>query len=341
MYREGELLWSACAGRVRLPAQGDPGAGSEAEHVAWDDRFVIASVTKLVVSCVALSLAERGELDLDQAIERWLPELPNADRITIRMLLSHGSGLREYFKDSWIREQMKDNPLQHWSRIEVIDAIARLGAEAQPGERFAYRNSNYLAVGEILELSTGKTIGQLVEEYVSLPLDLETLSFTEEHPGAGSRAQPYVWRPRRLADPLQRTGGRIPSDAMGEVWTDGGIAASAEDLAALTDALFGGRLLQASSVEEMSTLPGYGESTFIRLLRVALPRTADIGYGLGMTIEERGDRRLLGHNGMYLGWSAVTTFDTRSRLTVTVLTNLLGVPVPAERLEKKLRASLA
>ena len=257
------------------------------------------------------------------------------------MLLGHGSGLSEYFEDDWVRRQLKDYPLRVWDRREIIDAIARLGPEAEPGGNFAYRNTNYLVMGEILELSTGKSIGDLVEEGICRPLGLSTLSFTEEHPGGGRLAAPYVWSPIRNFDPLKYSGGRIPGDAIGEVWTDGGIAASAEDLAMLTEALFGGRLLRTETVEEMTAPPGYDETFLPRMLRLVVPGTIESSYGLGVTVERQGDSSMLGHDGMYLGWSSTTTFDTGSRVTVTVLTNLSGMTVPAQRLEKRLRAVLA
>lgn len=343
--REGEVLWSACAGRLSLASRG--AATDEAQHVRPEDRFVIASITKLVVACVVLSLVERGELVIDETIEQWLPGLPNADRITLRMLLSHGSGLSEYFKDEWVRRQIKDNPLRTWCRREIMDAVARLGPEAEPGERFAYRNTNYLVIGEILELSTGKRIGELIEDHVCRPLGLGTLSFTKESPGGGRLAAPYIWQPIRYFNPLDSlkpTGGHIPSDAIGEVWTDGGIASSAEDLAALTEALFNGRLLRAQTVEEMSTPPGYGETFLARVLRLALAGSVESAYGLGVAIEQQRysrDSLLVGHDGTYLGWSSTTTYETRSRVTVTVLTNLAGINMPARRLERKLRAALA
>ncbi len=338
--RDGETLWSACAGRLKLVARRGNEAADDTQYIRRSDRFVIASITKLVIACVAMSLVERGELNLDETIDQWLPQLPNADRITLRMLLSHGSGLSEYFKDDWVRRQLKDNPFRIWRRREIVDAIARLGPEAEPG-RFAYGNTNYLVMGEILELSTGKSIGDLVEEHICRPLGLSTLSFTEEHPGGGRLAAPYVWFPICNSDPLRHTGGRIPSDAIGEVWTDGGMAASAEDLATLTEALFSGRLLRARTVEEISTPPGYGETVFAPILRWVLTGAVESAYGLGVVIEQQRDSRTLGHDGMYLGWSSATTFDTRSRVTITVLTNLAGMTVPAQRLEKKLRAALA
>ena len=124
----------------------------------------------------------------------------------------------------------------------------------------------------------------------------------------------------------------MPSDAVGEVWTDGGIAASAEDVATLTDALFTGELLRPETVETMSHAPAaFGSETGIvfRMLRKISPGAAESSYGLGVASEKRGQVWALGHNGMYLGWSAITSFDTRTRVTITVLTNLLGLPVPA------------
>lgn len=342
--RDGELLWSACFGCLKLSTRSADGNVEDAQHVSYKDRFVIASITKLVVACVVMFLVERGELKLDETIDRWLPKLPNADRITLRMLLSHGSGLREYGDDDLVQKQFEDNPFRAWNRQEIMDAIARLGPRAEPGERFTYTNSNYLIVGEILELSTNKSIESLIQDYISRPLGLDTLSFSENQPGAGRLAAPYDWLPLRFRNPydsLAYTGERMPSDAWGEVWTDGGIAASAEDLAVFTEALFSGNMLSYRSVEEMCTPPGYSETSIVRVLQQALARTAEDAYGLGVTIEQHRDSRLLGHDGMYLGWNSATTYDTRSRVTVTVLTNLAGRIAPAQRLEKKLRAALA
>ncbi len=338
--RERKLLWSACAGRLRPDPRESSGSTSGMGDVGREDRFIIASVTKLVVACVALSLAERGELDLDRPVAWLLPDLPNADRITTRMLLGHKSGLREYFRDQWIRQKLKNDSLRSWNRREVLDAIGRLGVEKEPGQRFAYRNTNYIAIGEILELCTGKTIGALVEDHVNRPLGLKTLAFTEANSGYKRLASPYTRLFGRIFNSLSYTGGRMPTDAVGEVWTGGGIAASAEDVATLTDALFRGQLLRPEKVEAMSSASGPGPNSIPEILQKVSSGATESAYGLGVSIEKRGETRTLGHNGMYLGWSATTTFDTRSRVTVTVLTNLAALPVPADRLHKAIRDGL-
>ena len=306
--RNGTLLWSASAGCLEL-------TGCDKETLGGD-RFLIASATKLVVACVAMSMVARGELNLDEPIRKWLPDLPNAGRITLRMLLGHTSGLPEYFEDKLLARRLRREPFYPWTRREVLEAVRRLGAETKPGERYAYRNSNYVALGEILELCAGKSLESLVRERIAELLGLRTLSFGENYPEGSRVASPHVTVLGRVFDPLSRTGGEIPSHAAGEVWADGGIAASADDLAAFTEALFGGGLLRQETVEAM-TAPN--------------ERAPRGSYGLGVGVWEYKGARLLGHNGMYLGWSSITTFDTRSRATVSVLTNLAGINVPAER----------
>lgn len=317
--RNGTFLWSASAGRLGL-------TDDAGQAVGKDDRFVIASVTKLMVACVAMSMAERGELDLDEPVRKWLPDLPNAERVTVRMLLGHTSGLREYFEDKRLARRLNDEPFHPWTRGEVLEAVRRLGAEAEPGERYAYRNSNYVALGELLESCARKSLESLIRERITRPLGLETLSFLTNYSEGSRVASPHVAVLGRVFDPLSRTGGKIPSHAAGEVWADGGIAASAEDTAIFTNALFGGGLLQPETVAAMTT-----------------PREQAPGSscGLGVGIWEHKGGRLLGHNGMYLGWSSVTVFDTRSRTTVSVLTNLADMGVSAEQMMKALWEVLA
>lgn len=334
--REGDVLWSACAGRPRLAS----GLARADDPVAPEDRFVVASVTKLVVACTALSLAEDRDLPLDEPVERWLPELPQSDRLTLRTLLGHRSGLREYFADERIRRKMRHDPSAAWSRGELLEAVAELGGEEAPGQRFAYRNSNYIAVGEILARFSGQTVEELVQERISRPLGLETLSFAgDEHP-RGRLASPHKRRFVRAIDLLPRTNNTLPSHTVGEVWTDGGIATSAEDLAMLTEALFEGRLLSPATVDDMtrrSTSRGSAGGGVLGVLRTIYMGRGQHSYGLGVAVEGRGAVTTFGHEGMYYGWSAVATFDPHTRVTIAVATNLAAIPVPAERLERALR----
>lgn len=334
--RGGALLWSVCAGASR----GGP-VRTGANHLANpQDRFVVASATKFVVACATLSLVEKGDLPLDEPVARWLPELPQSDRLTLRMLLSHRSGLREYFDDELIREKLKTDPSAEWRRAELLEAGARLGSEGAPDQRFAYRNINYIAVGEMVARCTGRTVEDVVQERLSEPLGLETLSFCGTGHGHGRLVSPHKRRFGRAIDLLPRTNATLPSHTIGEVWTDGGIATSARDLATLTEAVFEGRLLDPATVDDMtrrSASPGSAVGGVLGALQSLYVGRARRSYGLGVAIEERSEATTFGHEGMYYGWSAVTTFDPQTRVTIAVVTNLAAIPVPAERLERALR----
>ena len=293
------------------------------QAVAPEDRFVLASATKLATACLVAQLAQRGALRLDDPVSDWLPQLPYAGRLTPRLLLAHRSGLREYTKDRALARLMNGGAPDHrWSRDELLAAIARLGSERAPDERFAYRNSNYVVAAELAERAAGQDLESLLAERIARPLGIAGFSFAS----AGRLATPHLGLLRRPVDLLAVTGGRIPNDALGPVWGDGGIASSAQDLARFTEALFGGELLSGAALGELVT----------RSSRFGRRR----GYGLGvMTSRERGGV-LAGHDGMYFGWTASTGIDDATATTVTAVANIAGASVPAARLAKAVRAAL-
>ncbi|HEY8583847.1 MAG TPA: serine hydrolase domain-containing protein, partial [Capillimicrobium sp.] len=187
VVRDGRVVWSGATRGTRA-----------------DDRLVVASVTKMVVAALALRLADEGALTLDDPVDRWVDGVPNGDRITVRMLLAHRSGLREYFGDAAIRRALRD-ATHRWTRAEVVDAIRRGRPQAEPGGAFAYRNTNYVLLGEVLERAAGVDVETLLQRELAVPLGLPSLSFAVGAPGGG----------RLLGAPL-------PADVIGPVWTDGG-----------------------------------------------------------------------------------------------------------------------
>jgi D-alanyl-D-alanine carboxypeptidase len=312
--RRAALLWSATAGLL-----------DGAEPVAPEDRFVIASATKPVTATLLALLFERGALDLDEPVARWLPALPHARRLTPRLLLAHRSGLREYARDRAIGARLNGGAPDHrWTRGELIDAIARLGSEGEPGRRFAYRNSNYVVAAEIAERAGGRDVESLLADMVARPLGLRGLSFAATVPGT-RLAAPHRTLLRRAVDLRAVTGGRVPTDAIGPVWGDGGIASSAIDLARFTEALLSGELLEPRTLREMLA-PG--------------PRRRLPAYGLGVMTRSTGRGVLAGHDGMYLGWTASTGMDDATGTTVTVVANLMGPTVPGARVARAVRAAL-
>jgi D-alanyl-D-alanine carboxypeptidase len=313
--RRGSLVWAACAGRV-----------DRSDPVTASDRFVLASTTKLATSCLVALLAERGVLDLDGPVGTWLPDLPHAERLTPRLLLAHRSGLREYGRDRVLARRLNGGaPDYPWTREEVIEAIARLGPERKPDLRFAYRNSNYIVAAELAERASGNDFATLLNALIAGPLGMPGFSCARSVGGA-RLATPHLAVLGRPVDLLAVTRGHVPTDALGPVWGDGGIASCAQDLARFTEALFTGKLVSAQTL-------GAIVSRSSRLSRQA-------GYGLGVMISPIPGAVVAGHDGLYFGWTASTSIDDATATTIAVVTNLAGPANPAARLAKAARAAL-
>jgi D-alanyl-D-alanine carboxypeptidase len=303
IVRDGRVIWSGTRGRTRA-----------------SDRFVLASVTKMVVATVVLRLVDQGRLGLDDPVARWIDGIPNGDRVTVRMLLAHRSGLSEYFDDRAVLRALAD--CRHrWRREELLAAIRRGRPESAPDARFAYRNTNYLLLGEIVERVTGAGVEAAVQREAAGPLGLGSLSFSRRVPGGGRLMRGHELSGRRLVDTSD--GGRVPNDAIGPVWTDGGLAATARDVARFTDALLGGRLLAPTTLAEMTS---GGED--------------DYGLGVSVLPQPDGSRRL-GHDGVYGGYTAYAFRSTQTRDTVVVLTDLSSRADPAWRIAAALWRELS
>jgi D-alanyl-D-alanine carboxypeptidase len=285
--QDGRLLCAAASGRAR---------GST--PATADTPFVLASVTKMVTAALVVRLRDEGLLGLDDPVARWLPGLPNAERITVRMLLSHTSGL-EHYDETEDGEDRLDDPRHRWTRQEALRLVRR--SIFSPGQRYDYNNTNYVALGEVIEHASGQGVDAVYRRVVADPLRLEGCFFARDAAVA-----------RRLAAGHDEQGastfpgdGSVPTDTWGDTWTDGGLACTAGGIARIVDALFRGRIVEPASVREMTAF-GKGD------------------YGLGVSHAPDEDGDWWGHDGSYGGFESQAWFDPRRRLTVVSLVNQDG-----------------
>lgn len=165
----GETRWSAAVGLA------DRGSG---QALRPQQPFRIASVTKLYTAAAVLVLAERGRLDLEQGIARYIAadtatRLRSAgydpDAILVRHLLAHTSGLPDYAQIDAYRVAVMADPQHKWLRTEQIElALRENPAVGAPGERFAYSDTGYVILGEILERATGRPLDAALQELLAL-----------------------------------------------------------------------------------------------------------------------------------------------------------------------------
>lgn len=290
VVHKGELVWEGATGLARVKPE---------RRMVPEDKFAIASITKMYTATLAMLLVEQGELDLDEPIAAALPDIPNAEQITTRMLLKHRSGIGDYFANGEFGRILRADPTHEWTREEVLDFIR--GSEFPPGARYSYSNSGYVAAGGVIEHAAGAPVDDLFDELIAGPLGLEESTFTYDPDRSDEFAAPY--RIRR-GKPISRLapGGILSSDFIGPVWTDGGVGQTAADLALFTNALFDGRVVSPESLEQM--LPPGGR-----------------GYGLGMYEFGAAGASWWGHDGSYGGYTSDSFTDRDRDLTISVLAN--------------------
>lgn len=253
-----------------------------------DTPVRIASVTKTFVAAALLRLVEEGLVDLDAPLSRLISEdsdaLLNADgyetaAITLRHVLMHAGGLSDHFQTDAFKGMVLAESGRVWTRGEQIAIMtATTDPAGGPGERFAYSDTGYLLLGEVIERITGEPLGEAVARLTALEANgLKDVWWdTEGMPPGGVPARAHQWLEEIDTHAIH---GSV--DAYG----GGGIVASVEDMARFYAALFGGRVFEnASTLALMTQAPGH---------------PAGSPYRMGLFAGSRGGRPSFGHGGFW------------------------------------------
>lgn len=267
-------------------------------------RFVLASTTKTITATMIMSLVEKGRLSLQAPLSAFYPGLPDAKRITVQMLLNMTSGLPEYFDNPTIANIINNEPAHHWTRTELINALATMKPVFVPGTRYSYTDSNYVVLGGIIEKKTGMSIDAYFRNVIAGPAGMASSTFIYDPKNSGLFAHPYDEAQNGTLFDQFVPGIGIAADFWGEVWTDGGLASTASDLSRFGSALFAGKLVGKATLATMTVMGRYD-------------------YGLGVFDENIDGHRWLGHNGAYSGFESEDWTDPQRMVTIAVTTNVM------------------
>jgi D-alanyl-D-alanine carboxypeptidase len=264
-----------------------------------DGTYAAASVVKTFVAATALQLVAEGRLSLDEPVEPWLPELPNADEITLAMLLGHTAGLGEWNETATILEDLT----RSFTPEEVLAEHVAAPPLGEPGERFAYTNADYTAVGVLIERELHDDLAAVIAERFTGPLSLDdtVLSDGSTKPTRhGWFSLPDAPDPDRPLDNLD-----FPHEAqMTTLWAAGNLTSSSSDLLDWGEALYSGDVLGADSTATMLemrrsfTLDGVSD----RLVATDAPTPLHYGLGaMGFCLDQAGcspdEVEVVGHSG--------------------------------------------
>ena len=270
-------------------------------EVTPETLFQIGSITKTFTGTVAMMLVERGDLDLDAPVRRYLPSLTLADedvasRVAVRHLLTHTAGwVGDYFADQGGGDDAVDR---------VVADLVRLPQLTPLGEVWSYNNAGFYLAGRVLEVVTGRPYEQLVAELLLGPLGLEETFFFAEDVMT-----------RRFAVGHERSEDGPP--AVARPWSIGRAHHAAGGLAScVRDLLRYGRfhlsggegILGRASLDEMQ-----------RPQAAAAPSFGSIGITWG--IDDATGLRLVHHGGGTLGQISLLAIAPASRTVLAIVTN--------------------
>lgn len=275
-------------------------------------QFRIGSVTKTFTAVVLLQLVEEGALGLDDPVGDHLPGLLPDDRITVRHLLNHRSGLWDYSNDMFARtvpgfEAVRDEvyPLEELVALSTAEPLT-----VEPGSAYAYSNTNFVVVGLLVEHLTGQSLAEAYRERIIDPLDLADTAYVHpENTLPGAHIDGHL-TPDEAGEPL------VDSTEQTVSWAQsaGAMISTPADLNRFTSALLGGELLAPEQLDAM--------------LEVA--PTDDTGtrhYGLGLRRYDLScEVSVFGHTGTVQGYYtyAFSTEDGERSLAATANTSNNG-----------------
>lgn len=226
-----------------------------------ETRFRIGSISKTFTSVLVMKAVEENKLKLDEKLSKYFPQIKNADKITLEHLLNHRSGIHNV-------TALPDYLTWNSKAITPKDMVAKIaaaGSDFEPGKSMSYSNSNYILLSYILETAYKKTYAKLLEEKITKPLGLNNTYFGKAIDPANKEAYSYVFAENFVKD--AETDMSVPTGA-------GAVVSTTGDLLKFANALFGGKVVSAASLEKMMKMTdGYGYGLF------SVPFNGLTGYG--------------------------------------------------------------
>ena len=257
--------------------------------------YQIASNSKQFLAALLLLLEDDGKIDLDDKVSKWLPELPEGSKITVRQLLSHTSGLQDFWPQDYSFPAMEQP-------VQPMDIVRRWGMKPldyTPGSRWQYSNTGFVVAGLIAEKAGGAPLWDQLEARVFKPLGIHPYDIDETNgPKFPQGYHRNALGPVRVAQP----------PAKGWLWAAGELSMTAAELAKWDIARINRTLLTKQDWEEMERPVRLADGTWTT-------------YGLGVSKHLNGGRWVVDHGGESVGFLSQNSVWTDDKIAIVVLTN--------------------
>lgn len=265
-----------------------------------DMHFRAGAMAIASMTTILLQLVDEGVVALDDTIDRWLPDYPAADKVTLRMLADSSSGYADYMNVPEFLDTFENNVFYPFSTEELLDYAFAQDMRFEPGTDFFYAHTNFVVLGEALAAATGEPYETLLQRRI---IDRLGLAGTE------------IWTTAALPDPplhafTSERGVFEDSTYWSPSWTShtGPLNGNLVDVVRLMRALAVGVTLTPESLEEMSATTNVGRNI----------NTEDGYFSLGMEMVRPWVRKTF----MFGGYGGHAAYHPGADLTLVVVTTL-------------------
>ena len=294
-----------------------------------DTHFRVASNTKTMMAAVIVLLAQEGKLSLDDPVSKYVPGVPNGDKITITELLKMRSGIYSYDDDHDFWAILARDQNKVWTPAEVLAIAFKHPPYFPTGTSFHYSNSNYALLGLIAEKIEGKPLSSCFQDRFFGPLGLKDTLL----PASASNTLPDPYSHGYLyggcsfnnlegkpyppdVQAAARAGTLKPDDCTGQnpsyVTAAGSVISTANDLAIWIQALVSGKVFNADY-----------QRRWLDSLQPEDPSKPDgLLYGYGISQLHWGANKIYFHGGEMPGFNSFMGYDPDNKMTLVVWTNL-------------------
>jgi CubicO group peptidase (beta-lactamase class C family) len=303
----GEVVLVARDGKILF----DHGYGlADRDHhlpATPETEFRIGSVTKQFTAAAILHLQQEGKLRIDDSLAKYFPNYPDGDKITLRQLLTHTSGLHNYTAHpdfvSRVVRPISPADLVAWFQDDPPDF--------PPGEQFEYCNTGYVLLGQIVGKVSGLPLGEYLQKQFFGPLGMHDTGTYHNASPPDHAAKGYSFAAGQLQPALDWD--MSWAGGAGELYSTVG------DLRLWTEALEGGRVLSADGLREM-------------LAEFTVPKkeTLMLRYGMGIGHANIEWLPAIGHTGGLHGFLSEVMWFPGDKVTVAVLENAMPAPPGTE-----------
>jgi D-alanyl-D-alanine carboxypeptidase len=259
--------------------------------------YEIGSNTKQFISAAIMRLAEQHKLSIDDDVSKYLPQIPlHGNRVTIRQLLTHTSGIHSYtdveaWKAHWAEDLTPDS---------VMGFVAKDTFDFAPGTRFKYDNSGYVLLGMVIEKVSGESYAKYLEGEFFQPLGLTHTSYCPSHPTDPAFASGYS----------KKDDGVMPHEylSLTQPYAAGSLCSTVGDFVKWQRDLAGGKVVSPESFTQMTTAGTLNNGEHIR-------------YGFGLFPGELLGHKNFNHTGGIPGFTTMAYDFPDDTLNIVIFTN--------------------